>query len=748
MLKVWVRLLLVGVFGTATMFLLVSLLSYNAHDPSLFYYTTHKAPIANWCGTPGCYVASFLYHVLGYAAYVMIGVGLFCTLLLIYGISLKREWDRLGALIFLISISAVIMQRYHYDGGYIGKKLHTILVSVFDSIGSGVFIYAALIMCYVLIVRLFFFRSISFLSNKLIHVIRQHYFGQWYQRIRVLVTTASALVWKTGISIKHFLDGSTLEQEPSLMEFEYDIDHTQEPAFDFKNSIRTHTIEETPFIYREHKEDRTEQIHHSTSEPTHMSGAMPELEEKIKAVTSTAQVSHYVLPGTDIFIVNEEQDVAVQMNILKQQSLLLEEKLQHFSITGKVVSIKSGPVVTLFEYQPEIDAKISKIISLEDDLALALQALSIRIIAPIPGRSVVGFEVANKERKDVKLASIMKSVTYQKFNGLLPLVLGKDTMGGEVIVDLATMPHLLVAGSTGSGKSVALNTMLMSLLCKYSPDNLNLILVDPKRLEFSAYADIAHLLFPIITHPRDVSPALRWVIEEMERRYELLAEYGARNIHDYYRHAGSADESLPFIVIVIDELADVMMTTSREVEGLITRIAQMARAAGIHMIVATQRPSVDVITGLIKVNFPSRISFRVSSKVDSRTILDDIGAEKLLGRGDMLFLNASAVNLCRVHGAYVSDKEIEQVTNHVRAQRTVQYREPHGEINDEHLSGEDDILYQQVLEFLKQVDDISISLLQRKFRIGYNRSARVIERLEAQGIVSPPIGGKTRKIIR
>jgi DNA segregation ATPase FtsK/SpoIIIE, S-DNA-T family len=430
---------------------------------------------------------------------------------------------------------------------------------------------------------------------------------------------------------------------------------------------------------------------------------------------------------------------------LQLKAQALEEKLQHFGVRGKVSDIKRGPVVTLFEYQPAIDTKLSKILALEDDLAMALQALSIRILAPIPGRSVVGFEVANKKREDVFFADAIRSDMYQDHRGALPILLGKDTVGNQVVVDLATMPHLLIAGSTGSGKSMGLNTILMSFLYKLSPAQLRLVLIDPKRLEFALYADIAHLLFPIVTDSKRASLVLRWVVQEMEIRYEQMAGAGVRTIIEY----NEKHQPLPYIVVIIDELADLMMTSGHEVEDLITRITQMARAAGIHMIVATQRPSVDVITGLIKVNFPSRISFRVTSKIDSRTIIDSTGADKLLGRGDMLFLDATTATIKRIHGSYVTNQEIETAVTHVRAQQKVDYViliEQH-EQHDSLFTG-DEQLYQQVIDFIETVDEVSISLLQRKFRIGYNRSARIIDMLESRGFILPTDGSKTRKVVR
>ncbi len=422
---------------------------------------------------------------------------------------------------------------------------------------------------------------------------------------------------------------------------------------------------------------------------------------------------------------------------------VLEEKLLRFNIKGTVTSITVGPLVTLYEYQPHIETKISKIIAREDDLALALQAVSLRIIAPIPGKSVVGFEVAHSERTAVYFSSLYEP-SLKKFKGHLPLLLGQNTIGATVVVDLLYMPHLLVAGSTGSGKSVALNTMLISLICHSKPEELKLILIDPKKLEFAVYADLPHLLFPIVTEPERAVAVLRWAIKTMSERYERMSKVGVRQAKEYH----AIYQDMPPIVIVIDEFADLMITTGKEVEELIVRLAQMARAAGIHIILATQRPSVDVITGLIKVNFPARIAFKVTSKIDSRTIIDTMGADKLLGKGDMLFLdNQGALN--RIHGAYISDAEIASVVAQIK-----KYGEPIYETITETVSDKDgDIdeadrqIFEEIVDYVRQCDEISISLLQRKFRIGYNRSARMIDTLESRGIILPSDGGKMRKVL-
>lgn len=433
-----------------------------------------------------------------------------------------------------------------------------------------------------------------------------------------------------------------------------------------------------------------------------------------------------------------------------QRARKLEEKLLHFGIKGKVTAIKPGPVVTLFEYQPEIDSKISRIVSLEDDLSMALKALSIRIIAPIPGKSVVGFEISNKEKESVILSEVHKGL--KDFSGSLPLTLGVDITGKPVIKDLIKMPHLLVAGSTGSGKSVGLNTFLISLLYRLSPDELKVILVDPKRLEFAPYSDIPHLLFPIVTTPNKAIPVLKWVVQEMEERYDIMAKVGARSIMDYHRLTKGKDghKNMPFIVLIIDELADLMMVAGKDVETNIARVAQMARAAGIHMIIATQRPSVDVLTGIIKVNFPARVAFRVSSKIDSRTIIDSTGAEKLLGAGDMLFLDSASSSTKRIHGAYISSENILKFTDKLRAQGAAEYLDINEVLKDSKSFSQEkfeDDLYEEIKSFVKTLDVVSISMLQRKYRIGFNRSARIVEYLERDGIISSQSSGKMRKVV-
>ena len=469
-----------------------------------------------------------------------------------------------------------------------------------------------------------------------------------------------------------------------------------------------------------------------------------------------------------------------------------------FGVEGKVIEVKPGPVITMYELEPAPGVKINKITNLSDDLSLALRAPSIRIIAPIPGKGAVGIEIPNQEREPVRLRDVLDHATFRDSPYRLPIALGEDIVGAPVIADLIRMPHLLIAGTTGSGKSVSLNAMICSILFKAAPDEVKLLMIDPKRLELSGYEGIPHLLHPVVVDPKKASLVLRWAVEEMERRYQIISEIGVKSVEAYNRLRGGKaakqepappalgaepprgqekdteeslpaaavqskmpgeapatgeplPERLPYIIIIIDELADLMMVAQRTVEESLTRLAQMARAAGIHLILATQRPSVDVITGVIKANFPTRISFQVSSKVDSRTILDQMGAEKLLGAGDMLFLPPGSSRLIRIHGAYVSDAEIERIVDFVKKQGRPTYDESivefEPEATEEKQDDDADEKYDLAVELVTDLGQASISLVQRYMKIGYNRAARIIERMEAEGIVGPSDGVKPRKVL-
>jgi S-DNA-T family DNA segregation ATPase FtsK/SpoIIIE len=506
----------------------------------------------------------------------------------------------------------------------------------------------------------------------------------------------------------------------------------------------------------------------------------------------------YQLPPLGFLDYQPPTGHALDRVVLTGNARKLEQKLLDYHVPGNVMEIHPGPVITMYEFSPAPGIKISKIASLSDDLAMALEAERVRIIAPIPGKSVVGIEIPNLTRETVYLKEILADAAFQKSGSKLALGIGKDVSGAPKVADLAKMPHLLVAGATGSGKSVAINTFICSILFNASPQEVRFIMVDPKMLELSIYEGIPHLLLPVVTDMKKAALALRWAVDEMERRYQLLAEAGVRNIANYNKKIelkqqeqesrkqarrdaamredlpapGSLEEAeqsldaqeleapfpdakipdpLPYIVVIIDELADLMMVASREVETSIARLAQMARAAGIHLILATQRPSVDVITGLIKANFPSRISFQVASKIDSRTILDQQGSENLLGMGDMLMMERGKVQ--RFHGALVLEEEIHQIVDFLKQQGTPQYDESILAPRDDEEGGErdedeaKDALYDQALAMVAEMEKVSTSMLQRKMRIGYNRAARLIEIMEKQGVVGPGDGAKPREVL-
>jgi S-DNA-T family DNA segregation ATPase FtsK/SpoIIIE len=510
-------------------------------------------------------------------------------------------------------------------------------------------------------------------------------------------------------------------------------------------------------------QNKTLQYTQSEAEMTEIENTAKPKEENRKKIKSKKNDS---LEGPKEFEEPEKLELPPPLNLLedpkttsskirteelKERALLLMAKLREFGIEGEVVHINPGPVITVFEFKPAPGIKLSKILSLVDDLALGLSAKSVRIVAPIPGKNVIGIEISNPQREWVYLKDILQSKSFQESASPLTIALGKDISGNPVCTDLRKMPHLLIAGSTGSGKSIFLHCVILSLIYKSTPDNIRFLMIDPKRIELSVYEDIPYLIHPVVLEPKLATKALRWAVHEMERRYALFEEYSVRNLESFNEQF---EEKLPYIVVIIDELADLMVVSSKEVETLLTRLAQMARAAGIHLLVATQRPSVDVITGLIKANFTARISFQVTSKVDSRTILDVQGAERLLGAGDMLFLPPGSSHLQRIHGPYVSEAEVKRVVEYLKKVEKPTYLADLSLAEDEEeeeaiLSpgDEEDELYQEALKIAYQYGKISTSMLQRRLRIGYNRAARLVERMEREGIIGPSDGVRPRPVI-
>jgi S-DNA-T family DNA segregation ATPase FtsK/SpoIIIE len=505
-------------------------------------------------------------------------------------------------------------------------------------------------------------------------------------------------------------------------------------------------------------------------------------EKRDKAAASKPrQKGAFKIPPQSLLDLPPAEHAQVDEGQLERSARVLEQKLADFGVEGRVVEVQPGPVVTMYKFEPGSGIKVSQIVNLADDLSMALRAAAVRIQAPVPGEAVVGIEVPNKKRERVFLREILEADEFSSTQSQLTIALGKDIAGRPVAADLAKMPHLLIAGATGTGKSVSLHTMIASILFNATADDVRLILVDPKMLELSVYENIPHLLVPVVVDPQKAASALLWATQEMEGRYLRMRELGVRNIDGYNQalasgtslaqlkmagqSAPASDDpnqpavgaiehrKLPKIVIVIDELADLLLSEGKTVERDITRLAQKARAAGIHLILATQRPSVDVITGLIKANLPARISLQVTSRVDSRTILDSIGAERLLGAGDMLFMPPGSAKLRRLHGPFVGEHEIRKLTDFLREQGAPEYRmeildtKPPGEDGGDGLAGEvQDEMYDEAVRIVMETNQASISMIQRRLRIGYNRAARMVEQMEREGIVMPADGAKPREV--
>lgn len=490
------------------------------------------------------------------------------------------------------------------------------------------------------------------------------------------------------------------------------------------------------------------------------SASLPDVKEPIRLALEDVekdfepipvQPGEYQLPNLSLLDKPAHADITLDKDYYLSVSELLSSKLYDFGVNGKITGIMPGPVITTYEFEPAPGVKINKVMALADDLALGLKAPSVRVVGSVPGKAALGIEVPNPVRQNVYIREILGTSLFQKGKSKLTLGLGMDVIGNPVTADLAKMPHLLIAGTTGAGKSVGINTIICSILLKAKPEEVRLLMVDPKRVELTCYEGIPHLLHPVVVEPNMASRALQWAVKEMERRYSLMEEYRVKSFVSFNE---TSEEKLPLIVIIIDELADLMMVASKEVEGSVARLAQMARAAGMHLILATQRPSVDVLTGLIKANFPTRMSFKVSSKIDSRTILDTSGAENLLGLGDMLFLPPGTAALQRIHGAYITEKETERIVDFLKSQGPVAYdeeviksveRETSSGVGDS--DAEYDEKYDEAVAIVCELGTASISGVQRRLRIGYNRAARIIETMEREGLVGPADGAKPRKVL-
>lgn len=703
-------------------FLCLALLSFDPHDPSFNRSVSASYRVRNLAGLAGSYTADLLIQSLGAGAVAIP----FFTFLIGMGLLLGRALSplrvrRVGIILIFLSSLTLLALLFREDplfgarikaGGLLGLSLSSLMKRYFNPAGAFLILGAVIVSSFFLALRL---------SPLLL-----------LKKIKLLFSLSGVIFLKL-LSLFFSLKKAPPAPAPGL-------ESREGPLL----SPLPLEVPKEPLL-PEHRPERAR-----TSPPRRAPSA-------------------YRLPSLDLLESPPKGDERAGEAELKERASLLEVKLGDYGVQGKVTAVRPGPVVTMYEFAPASGVKVSRIVNLSDDLALAMRALSVRIVAPVPGKAVVGIEIPNQRRKPVLLREILSSEAFAAAESKLTLGLGKDILGRPAVADLAQIPHLLIAGATGSGKSVGINAMISSLLFRATPKEVKFLMIDPKMLELSAWDGIPHLLVPVVTNPKQAAKGLRGVVAEMERRHRLLTEKGVRNLEGYNSllamemgpertraelsrigSGGGEERFLPFIVVVIDELADLMLVSSREVEDALTRLAQMGRASGIHLLVATQRPSVDVLTGLIKANFPARISFQVSSRTDSRTILDANGAERLLGKGDMLFLRAGTSRLERIHGAFVSERELKGLAEFWRKQDVPVYDEslfvaPSSGEEEDFEDGADE-KYSEAIELVARTGEVSISMLQRRLRVGYNRAARMIERMEREGIVGPSDGVKRREV--
>lgn len=744
----------VALFAAALIWL-IALTTYEPSDPVWFFSSGGELPPANFIGRVGAFLAELSYQLLGYASFlipatvVVIGWHHFwCrTFDAVYtkvtGVALL--FGAVSAFLSLVFGSVDVSGKAFRAGGYLGEWLAAELSEYLNRTGSLIVILTLLFLSIILATQFSFGRL----------------FSAVIQGVRA--------VWNGAVgAFEQWRDERRRDQQRR----EVIAKHTKGAAAAARTKAETSVkIAETPAAPSPFSEPSPRTVRRDDPAPSTVPTArrpkpaviepalpLPEFESSAKAPAERRMGAYTLPPLTLLDAPRAERKIDERE--LMESARLLEEKCREFAVEGSVVQIHPGPVVTTFEFKPDAGVKYSKITGLADDLCLAMQAESV-LIERIPGKSTVGIQIPNHTREGISLRELLESELYRRSASKMTIALGKTIHGEPFVTDLATMPHLLIAGSTGTGKSVAINGMLTSILYRATPDDVRLIMIDPKRLELGMYEDIPHLLTPVVVDPKQAANALRWAVREMEERYKSLAAEGVRNIEQFNRNVRMSPEErqdpeekeklqpLPYILVVIDELADLMMVASNEVEESIARLAQMARAVGIHLLLATQRPSVDVITGLIKANLPARISFRVSSKTDSRTILDGNGAEQLLGKGDMLFLPPASSRFIRVHGPYISEQESARLASFLRKQGKPVYDNTITveEKTTDAIEMEKDDLYDEAARIVVTSGQASISYLQRRLRIGFSRAARLVDMMEAEGIVSPGVGGKPREIL-
>ena len=695
---------IIAVLGlVVSLFFLLSLVSFSVPGSA--------NEIANWGGAVGQLLATALMSVVGFSSFwipfllILISLSLFVP----DAIVKRLPYICLGCTGLMVASSTMLaaiglheiflLDRVYPLGGYLGNKVYALSAAYFGGPGAVLFSFALFFLSFMVLLRF----SPYLVSRWIVSSIK----GIW-------------LFWRAR-RIAHNEESERLGEEK-----------TRRPVKSRRKKVEPRSDE--PRIFP------------AVKEPIRLT--MDEDDKEFKPVP--VEPGEYQLPTLALLDKPVIDEVILDKEHYLTVSKLLEAKLDEFGVRGKVTGISPGPVVTTYEFEPAAGVKINRVVTLADDLALVLKAESVRVAGSIPGKAALGIEIPNPRRQIVYIRDIMATPKFQQARSMLTLGLGMDVVGNTVMADLARMPHLLIAGATGAGKSVAINTIICSILMRATPAEVRLLMVDPKRIELSTYEGIPHLLHPVVVDPKMASRALQWAVKEMERRYLLMEEERVKSFASYN---DSVAEKLPLIVIIIDELADLMMVSSKDVEGSVARLAQMARAAGMHLILATQRPSVDVLTGLIKANFPTRMSFKVASKIDSRTILDASGAEHLLGAGDMLFLPPGTARLQRIHGAYISEKETERIVEFLKAQGSATYDEAMiKSVEDEPGIGgfadeEYDEKYDEAVTIVCESGQASISAVQRRLRIGYNRAARIIETMEREGIVGPADGAKPREIL-
>ncbi len=730
----------------------LSLISYHAAD-----FERSDGRFDNWIGLPGAWIARLGFGALGWIVFLI------PLLLLHWGVRrfrLQKFSSSLlpisGTLILIFSFCTLLAiwffpdsERMIQGGGIVGSYAAQRMM-VFGPVGSYLILLAMAAIALLLSTEVLFTPILSKLAENL----RTRWQNRKARR-RAILTNLEKLPpepsrrQKKGKPPEEDL-AITIEPKPARRQKK-----GKPPEEDLAITVESEAVPDEVEV--EDDEDFFPEILTAQDRP----GAR----KKHKPAPAPRELENYQLPPLSLFNKPKNGGESISREEILHNSETLERTLSEFGIEARVVEVNHGPVITRYELEPPPGVKISRFTGLADNLALELRASHVRIVAPIPGKAAVGVEIPNRNRSEVLIRDIFSSDSYLGSNSLLKLAMGKTISGEAFVADLASMPHLLIAGATGSGKSVCVNTLIASILVNASPDEVKFLMIDPKRVELKMYSDIPHMIAPVVTEPKRAAAALRWIVEEMEDRYRHLSRARVRDVDEFNRkqremltrRVEEADPSLPsqlpYIVVIIDELADLMMVARGEIEGAVCRLAQMARAVGIHLVLATQRPSVNIITGVIKANFPTRIAFQVSSKVDSRTILDCNGAECLLGKGDMLFSHGGASKPIRVQGSLITTREIEALTDFIKEQKQVEYleekfeeEEEAGGLNEDGLSG-DDTLYNEALELVLAAGQASTSLLQRRLKIGYGRAARLLDEMEQQGVVGPPRGSKPREVI-